>query len=240
MIDVLIPLKSLSRAKTRLRSVLPAGHRMALVNAMARDVIERLVCQDEVSRVFAIVGHGWDRSALIALGAEVIPESGLSCDVGLNGVLTSAVQRCSADRIAIVHGDLPFITGSEMGVLDRALEDCERVFCPDENHTGTNALAFRADAAPQLVFGGGSFDRFCHMAEEGCGRWSVQVPEGLSRDIDDPADLSRLLEGVGTGQLPGGHTKRWARQLAWTPVPTPGVSGLHRDNSPVWDREATL
>jgi len=238
MLDVLIPLKTLSGGKTRLRTVLPAGHRMALVNAMARDVIQRVALREEVARVLVIVGRGWDRQTLSALGAEVIPESELPGADGLNASLAAAAQRCTAERIAIVHGDLPFIRGNELAGLNQALDTCERVFCPDDNGVGTNALAFRVDSVPQLVFGEGSFSRFCNMAEEAATRWCVHAPDGLIRDIDDPEDLSRLLQAVAAGQLPAGHTRRWVRQLAWTPVLSPDVLSSPPGRGLVWDREA--
>jgi 2-phospho-L-lactate guanylyltransferase len=180
---VLIPVKAFDQAKRRLGVTLPDDERVALVRAMATNVVTAsdplpvaVVCDDPG------VAH-WAET----LGATVIWEPGK----GLNGAVRAAVDRLAAvgvTWITVAHGDLPRATG--IG----ALEPFDGVtLAPDRHDDGTNVLRLPAASDLQFAYGPGSFR--AHRAEAvrlGLSVRVLRVP-ALAYDVDWPADVAELL-----------------------------------------------
>jgi 2-phospho-L-lactate guanylyltransferase len=191
---VLVPLKSLPTAKSRLASTLdPEGQahlHAALVDAMRSDVLHAARTTPQVARVLVIS----DRAGQ----GDVVQRS-----PGLNGALRDGAAHASArwpqDGIAALVGDLPAVRADELGAaLDQAAQH-PAAFVPDTAGTGTTLLTARPGCALRPEFGIGSAERHArHAAALG------EIGAGLRRDVDTAADLDAALAlGVGpaTGAL---------------------------------------
>jgi 2-phospho-L-lactate/phosphoenolpyruvate guanylyltransferase len=210
--DLVVPVKRLAAAKTRLRGVAPdaAAHtRLAL--ALTRDTITAARAAVLVRTVVVVTADRTVAAALTALGVDVVddPLAGLNAayDRGA-GVLRSRDPR---SRVAALQADLPALDPAQ---LDEALAAAAalggRAFCADAEGTGTTLLVAAPGVELDPRFGGGSAAR--HRASGAralLGYWP-----GLRRDVDTAADLRRAVRlGVGT-----------ATRAALAPVPFPGAA----------------
>lgn len=205
-LEVIVPLKHLGRAKSRLCAALDEHQRPALVLAMAGDLLALLRAHPRVASVTALVGERWDEAALRQLGVRVWPERELRGGE-LNGRLASALQRLQARRALVLHADLPRLTATDIDTLARELDRHALVICPDARRRGTNALAFRRDAAPNFAFGPRSFARHLRRARRRASPFVVYRAPGFAHDVDTPGDLRALVRAG----APGRRTRAWLR-----------------------------
>lgn len=180
-----------SSCKTRLSGCLSLQSRMGLVSAMLGHVISVL---GEV--------EGVDQVAVVSPERTALPESVFFVDDpggGLNEALAAAAleaRRNGADRLLIVHADLPLLRADEVAALVEASRVAEVAIAPDRGESGTNALCLTWQSRLRFEFGPGSFVRhMSQMAGRGISPAVVRLP-GLAFDLDEPADL-RCWSGKG-------------------------------------------
>lgn len=198
-VDLVVPIKALHLAKSRLRGAAggglgePSAHaRLAL--AMARDTIAAAGAAALVGTVVAVTP---DQGVLAALAADGVPVLLDQPDLGLNAALERGAavlrDRPGTAQLAVgaLQADLPALRPAE---LDCALEQAWRVFaagqaasafCPDAGGLGTTLLLWGPGAPLVARFGPAS--AAAHQAAGShrlLGRWP-----GLRRDVDTPADL---------------------------------------------------
>lgn len=190
---VIIPVKPLNRAKSRLASVLTPEARARLSEAMFRRVL------GAVGAVRALAGTlviSRDQHALAIArdhGAHTVQESG---HPELNTALTRATQVVLGWRgsaVLILPADLPLITSADVqAIADLGRVDNTMVIATDAARDGTNALLTRPPGMVEYAYGVGSFARHVAQAEGIGARVHVYESERLALDIDVPDDLERL------------------------------------------------
>ncbi|MGH3940247.1 MAG: 2-phospho-L-lactate guanylyltransferase [Pseudonocardiaceae bacterium] len=201
LVELLVPVKSLARAKTRLRRAADGGigstqAHLMLALALARDTIAAAAGAAMVHRVVAICSDAMVREALVRDGVEVIEDEPAA---GLNPALRygEAVLRATnpAAAIGALQADLPALRPAELDCAVRdGLATGSRAFCTDRAGIGTTLLL----AAPQLrldpQFGPESAAAHrARGARELSGCWP-----GLRCDVDTVADLAVATDlGVG-------------------------------------------
>ncbi|MGH3822988.1 MAG: 2-phospho-L-lactate guanylyltransferase [Pseudonocardiaceae bacterium] len=202
-VDLLLPMKPLARAKTRLLGAADGGFgapkaHARLVLALARDTVAAAAGAAVVRRAIAICSDAMLCRALAVDGVEAIPDEPAA---GLNSALRygEALLRTAdpAVTIAALPTDLPALRPQE---LDRAirhgLATGGRVFCTDQAGTGTTLLLAPPGQALEPRFGPGSAAAHrASGAQEISGRWP-----GLRCDVDTAADLARARE-LGLGRF---------------------------------------
>jgi 2-phospho-L-lactate guanylyltransferase len=180
---VVVPVKAFHAAKLRLAPALSPEARAVLAREMATAVVAAaaplpvtVVCDDPAV-------HGWALEA----GASVHWTPGL----GLDGAVEAGVARAGidADRVVVVHADLPLATG-----LDHVVGRSGVLLVPDRRADGTNVIALPAGCGFRFRYGPGSFAR--HQAEARRLGLPVEIrtDAALGWDVDVPDDL----------RLPGG------------------------------------
>lgn len=200
---VVVPVKRLDRAKTRL-SARPASQRRALALAFALDTVRAAVACPGVVGVVVVTDDDEVRTAVAPLGASWVPDEP---DAGLNAALThgaDVVRRTSSDGwVAVLAADLPALRPEE---LARALEVASRVprgFVADAAGTGTTLLTAAPGVDLDARFGPRS--RAAHAASGAVALDPGPVP-GLRRDVDTEVDLwdaRRLGLGAASAALVG-------------------------------------
>lgn len=176
--------RSLSSCKTRLADHLSPQRRIELVSGMLGHVLSVLTRAPGVDRV-AVVGpeHG-------ALPAHVIALD--DPGGGLNEALTAAAfeaRRRGAERLVLVHADLPLLEPEEVTALIEASKASGLAIAPDRHGRGTNALCLTWPPAVRFEFGPDSLAK--HLAQAaalGLSPAVVRLP-GLAFDLDEPDDL---------------------------------------------------
>jgi GTP cyclohydrolase II len=191
---VLVPQKALSRAKSRLE--LPDRQRRALAVAMLRDLLATLAATGAVAEVLML----WDdpRDAAV-LQAEDQPRPWLpvtrmsAAGLSLNEALTRAAAMArgnGAGAIAVLPGDLPALTATDLELCLARAAAHPRAFLPDAAGSGTTVLTALAGQPLDPRYGPAS--TVAHVISGA----HLLDPDGLDRvraDVDDLAALRRAL-----------------------------------------------
>lgn len=193
--SVVVPVKRLERAKTRL-SGYSADGRAELALGMAADTVAAALACPAVALVLVVTDDARALAALRKLGAEVIADVP---SAGLNPALTHGAAEAQRRRpdcgVASLSADLPALTPQ---VLAEALAPAAmhpRAFVCDEAAVGTTLLTARPGLLLEPAYGASSAG--AHAAS---GAVRLEVPAGspLRRDVDTSDDLDAALAlGVG-------------------------------------------
>jgi 2-phospho-L-lactate guanylyltransferase len=218
---VVVPVKRLATAKTRLRGGAPPGVPHArLVLAMAQDTVRAALACPVVAEVLVVTGDPAVAAALGELGARVVPEppppdgpdgEGVN---GLNRAVGHGAGRLAgAGRwLAALAADLPALRPDELArALSAAAHPApgsgpRRGFVPDAAGTGTTLLAAPPGVPLAPGFGPGSAARH---AASGAQRLVGDWPS-LRRDVDTAADLA-AAERLGLGPYTAGRLRETVR-----------------------------
>jgi len=186
---VAVPVKSLSRAKTRLRPQLTALERGALTLAMLEDVL------DAVQAV-----PGWETWVVSPdeVALEIAARRGARPIAEDKPPLANAIRQAEAlareaeaTALAIVPADLPLVTAETLGQALQTLGAV--VLAPSAEGGGTSLLLRRPPRAIPARFGPDSFRRHLELAEARGLPVSVIERRELSFDVDRPDDILTLL-----------------------------------------------
>lgn len=188
---VVVPVKRLDRAKTRLGTYGDAA-RIRLALAFAEDVVLAALACPVVRQVLVVTDDAVAAQVLADLGALVQPDLP---DAGLNPALAHGADVLRAGDpalgIATVSSDLPALRPDDLAAV--LSSGVRRAFVSDASGSGTTVLAAAAGVALNPAYGPGSSAR--HRASG-----AVELPgtPGLRRDVDTPEDLRQAIElGVG-------------------------------------------
>jgi 2-phospho-L-lactate/phosphoenolpyruvate guanylyltransferase len=194
--SVLVPVKRLAAAKTRLRGAVGAGRHESLVLAMAQDTVAAALATPGVVSVVVVTTDPAVTSAVTALGARAVPEPARGG--GLNAALSHAAS-VVAGRSAALPADLPALRGDELSAALRALAtSAAGGYVPDAAGTGTVLLAAAVGGRLSPRFGPGSAAAHSHG---GARRVEGDWPS-LRHDVDTAEDLA-----VAVSLGPGPHTR---------------------------------
>jgi 2-phospho-L-lactate guanylyltransferase len=193
---IAVPMKSLSRAKTRLSPIMSTLERGAFALAMLEDVLDATLA----------VG-GWDTWVIspdeVALeiaarrGARPVPEARPTLSAAVRQVETMAREEDAA-ALAVLPGDLPLVTAA---VLGRALRTLGSVIvAPSNGGAGTSLLLRRPPRSIPARFGPDSFRRHLELARERQLPVAVVEDPELSFDLDVPGDILTLLDSPRRGR----------------------------------------
>jgi 2-phospho-L-lactate guanylyltransferase len=196
---VAVPVKSLSRAKSRLAPVLTPLERAALTLALLEDVLD---AAQEVP--------GWDvwvvspdeavLEIAVRRGATPILEHRPPLASAIRHTEEEAAER-GATALAILPADLPLLTSDELAGALQTLGPV--VASPASTGGGTNFLLRRPPRAIPARFGPDSFRKHAESARARGLPVSVVDSPGLAFDLDLPEHLPRVLAKAGRGRTAG-------------------------------------
>jgi len=187
---VLVPVKRLEQAKTRLG--LDDRTRVRLALAMVEDTVRAALAADAVAEVVVITSDHTAERVLAGAGARVIEDRP---DAGLNPALAYGASAVPAGSVAALSGDLPALRADQLDdALNRAAVHASAVVS-DIDGTGTTLLTGRTVADFTPAFGPGS--RAQHLAS-GAVDLTDEAAPALRNDVDTTAALdAALVLGVG-------------------------------------------
>ncbi|WP_205877150.1 2-phospho-L-lactate guanylyltransferase [Mycobacterium camsae] len=193
-VGLIIAVKRLAAAKTRLAPVFSAPTREQVVLAMLMDTMTAAARVRSLRSITVITPDEVAAAAAIELGAQVLADPTPPDDPDpLNSAITSAAHAIDIPNIVVLQGDLPALQAPELAEAISAARLYPRSFVADRLGTGTAALcAFGTELAPR--FGPDSAAQHRRSgAIELTGAWP-----GLRCDVDTPADLTAARRlGVG-------------------------------------------
>jgi 2-phospho-L-lactate/phosphoenolpyruvate guanylyltransferase len=193
--SVVIPVKVLAGAKTRLTGLVSTD-RAELALAMAADTVRAALACQAAGAVIVVTDDAGAAAACAGLGAEVIADRPAA---GLNPALRHGARH-AADRwpgrgLAALAADLPALRPSELQDALAAAGRSGHGFVADAGGSGTTMYAAGPGLAFRPLFGPHSRHRH---AGEGAAEISLPASSGLRRDVDTLADL-RAAATIGLG-----------------------------------------
>lgn len=205
---LVVPVKPLATAKSRLRpGAGGVGHdRLAL--AFALDTVAAALASEPVAEVLVVTDDVVAGQALSELGAHAVPDEP---HAGLNTAVRHGAALVAGRPVAALAADLPALRSAELAAaLDDAAVRGRRCFVPDAPGTGTVLLAAPRGVDLDPRFGAGSAAAHeLSGATRLAGGWPT-----LRQDVDTPQDLAaatRLGLGPSTAALLAGQSRYGVR-----------------------------
>lgn len=205
--QVVVPVKDLATAKSRLAGVMTAAERGRLVRAMLRAVLRSLAQVEGLAPPLVVTSDPEIEREARGFGAGVLIEPESS---GLNAAMDLAaghLEGSGRGTLFYLPADVPLVKPDEIARL-LALHRTNRAavtLAPSDDGSGTNALLISPPRAMCFRFGPDSFA--AHLEEARSSKLTCQQLslEGIGHDIDRPEDLDliRTLDGVSKASAPG-------------------------------------
>ncbi len=184
---VVIPVRSLEGAKSRLGAVLDAEERRDLVERLLIDTVVAALATPGVVDVLVVSPDPEVLAVASTAGARTLTQRSR----GLNTALQEARAEVGADRVLVLPADLPTVTPSDIAQILAAGDAAGRpsvVLAPDRHGRGTNALLLDPPDAIDPAFGGDSRAGHAWLASSADIAF-VEVAGLLELDLDTPDDL---------------------------------------------------
>lgn len=191
----IVPVKPMTKGKSRLAGSLTPEERLALNRQMLDHLLSVLVGVPEIERTLVVSRD----PAVLALardrGARTLSERSPS---ELNRALeraTGAAQAYGASGVLILPADLPLLLRKDVDhLVALATTPPVVVISPDRHEEGTNALLVAPIGLIEYGFGANSFQRHLKRAEAAGARLEVARLPRLALDVDQPEDLALVRE----------------------------------------------
>jgi 2-phospho-L-lactate/phosphoenolpyruvate guanylyltransferase len=193
---IVLPVKALDEAKTRLAPVLAPLERAALTLAMLEDVID-----------VTVLLPGWETWVLSPDEAvlEVAAKRGVTPIPEDQPPLTAAIHQAEeeadardASALAVLLPDTPLISPA---ALTRAVHTLGPVvIAPARDGSGTNLLLRRPPTAIPSTFGRDSYRKHMEAAAQNDVPFAVVEHPELAFDLDAPDDILTVLNARRAGR----------------------------------------
>ncbi|MGC9440944.1 2-phospho-L-lactate guanylyltransferase [Streptomyces sp. WG5] len=193
---LVVPVKPLARAKSRLSDTADDGVRPGLALAFAQDTVAAALACPAVADVAVVTDDARAGGALAALGARVVPDEPRG---GLNAALTHGAAAVRAarpeSRVAALNADLPALRPAELALVLAAATQFPRAFLADAAGIGTTLLAAAPGRELSPAFG---MDSRARHRMSGAVELRLEAVDSVRQDVDTGADLRTALAlGVG-------------------------------------------
>jgi 2-phospho-L-lactate guanylyltransferase len=200
--SLVVPLKPLALAKSRLAGAADDRLRPRLALAFAQDTVAAALACPAVRDVAVVTDDPAAAAGLTALGARIVPDSPAA---GLNAALAHGAEVVRAARpsaaVAALNADLPALRTAELARALAAASVFTRAFLTDAAGIGTTLLCARPGAELRPAFGGPS--RLAHLAS-GATEIMVDGLDSVRQDVDTGEDLAAAL-ALGVGRHTAGR-----------------------------------
>jgi len=194
--SVVIPVKVLAIAKSRLAGLDDADRR-ALALAMAADTVAATIACPLVGAVVVVSDDPTVAAEVAPLGAVAVADTP---GAGLNRALTAgaehAAQRWPGHGLAALLADLPALSAGELTIALTVASAATQAFVADAAGSGTTLYTARPGIPFRPQFGPQSRTRHYQA-----GATELNPPgiAGLRQDVDTVADL-RAAAAIGLGR----------------------------------------
>jgi 2-phospho-L-lactate guanylyltransferase len=186
-VTVVVPVKHLSDAKSRLSPVVDPERRRELVIEMLSNVLSA-ARQSEARNVLVVSLDSVVGELVSSRGANWMRDPASA----LNDTLLAVFRACweRSETPLYLPADLPRLMASDVdGIVDAWAGEDRIVVSPSRDEEGTNALLVPAACRIEPLLGRGSFARHVARAEQLGFAVEVRRTPGLSFDIDTPEDF---------------------------------------------------
>jgi 2-phospho-L-lactate guanylyltransferase len=183
---------------------------------MAQDVLDALDVPESIDKILLVSS---EHEAGRMLKGNKLDVFYSDRDEGINRELELAAahaQARGADRVLIVHGDLPLLNTQSIEKFMQNLAQTSTRAAGCKNGSGTNLLLTPLPLGMKLKFGRNSLRSFVNEAGAHELPLETVIDERLGMDIDSPEDLRTLMEQRENAPLPGLATQAFLSSCAST------------------------
>lgn len=200
----LVPVKSLSQAKSRLADYLPLRRRQALVLEMLEHVLQTLYESAAFAQIYVVspdpdvleLAQHWFAEPLLETSAGHNPALGAAARQILSRIAWHKHADIADTSLLTISADLPLLAVEDIQALVLAGEHSQVVLAASNDGTGTNALLTHPPLVLPYLFGPDSLPTYIQAAQEYALSYQRLSRPNLGWDIDIPADVQQL-ERVG-------------------------------------------
>ena len=185
-VHVLVPLKRLDSAKTRLSGLLLPAERSELMLALLDNAVAAARAAHGVAAVTIVAAEPLAGGR----GAPVWDDRGLPWN---DALLEAAREVVSEEAVVFLSADIPLVTPADVEALVAAIP-ARGIAIGRAVDAGTNAIALRPPGAMKTCFGApGSAALHAQLALDAALDAVFVDRPGLALDLDAPADVERYL-----------------------------------------------
>lgn len=204
MMQALLPLKDLVRAKTRLAGILAPFERRALAQAMVEDVLTVLSRHPGLDGTLLLSDDSGADLLARKYDVSLLVESSLPVS-GLNDCVSAGCQvlrERGTEHVMIVHSDLPQLDETALTTLIKTYQTHDEfaVISPDRRGEGTNVLLAPTAGLPAFRYGPDSCRRHRDAFAELGQTVGVMPLAATGLDVDYPHDLLDLWRSGRAGE----------------------------------------
>ena len=191
---VLIPVKDLSRAKTRLAPFLSADERQRLALLMLEGTLGAVAGLDGALRKVVITSYAPAIALARSLNFELIEQTEQVSESHSVDAASAKLEADGVRGVLRVPLDLPLLQRGDLRrILEQADQGKQAVIVPSMHGTGTNGLYRSPPTLFPSYFGEGSLAKHVAAAQERTEHYVVFAMPSMALDIDDKDDLAALL-----------------------------------------------
>ena len=141
---VIVPVKPLQRAKSRLADVMSPEQRLLLAERMLRHVLQVVRTVPQVLGTLVISRDSRALAIAREYGLRTVQESGAPELNAALGRATQVVAEWGGESVLVLPADLPLLEATDLGkMIDLGADTPSVVIATDEQRDGTNALFMR-------------------------------------------------------------------------------------------------
>lgn len=191
--QALVPVKTLTAAKSRLATHLSAAQRETLVLDMLHHVLDVLRKSELLEQIAVVSPDERVLEHTQAWGAQAMPEE----EQGHNPALHAAAVRAraaGATALLTISADIPLLNVQDIRAMIARSAEHPVVLAPSREGSGTNALLVRPPLVLPYLFGPDSFQDYVQAARQRQLSVSIYNSTSLARDIDTIDDIYELHE----------------------------------------------
>jgi 2-phospho-L-lactate guanylyltransferase len=191
---VIIPVKPLKLAKSRLAAVITPEQRQEFAQSLLRHTLEVVQSVPQVAGTLVISRDTKVLSIARDNKAYTVMESGAP---ELNAALMRATQVIAgwhAEAVLILPSDLPLLASEDVsGIIELGKGYNSIVIATDQHEDGTNAMMIRPPGMFPYAYGTGSYQRHIQLAKQAGASVKFYHSERLLLDVDLPEDLEKFI-----------------------------------------------
>jgi len=184
-----VPVKALSKSKTRLSTLFTFQERRVLALSMLQDVLVALK-SSKVNKTIVVSSDIAVQKRAKDFGVTFLKEA----QEGLNQALGQAMKWCirkNAESVLVLPADIPLITSQDINQIMNLSLNCSLVISPSLNG-GTNALLQKPPGILSYCFGPDSFRKHVCQALSKNIQTKFYLSSSVLLDIDSEKDLVPL------------------------------------------------
>jgi len=193
--NALIPVKSLTTAKSRLASTFNQLQRERLVLDMLHHILCVLLDSGLFEKVSVVSSDEKVLKRAYVWGAQAVVEEYHDHNQALHAAALKEIEK-GATTLLTISADLPLLTTHEIRHFFEQSLQHDVFLAPSRDGTGTNAIIVHPPLAVPYVFGPGSLQKFVQAARQMRLSYAMYHSIGLALDIDTIDDLheAEILE----------------------------------------------